>query len=55
MAELKIGRNEPCPCKSGKKYKKCHGAMEEKSDNIDPKIPIQSVIERKVKAGHIKQ
>lgn len=21
----KIGRNEPCPCKSGKKYKKCHG------------------------------
>ncbi len=22
----KIGRNEPCPCKSGKKYKKCCGA-----------------------------
>lgn len=22
----KIGRNEPCPCDSGKKYKKCHGA-----------------------------
>lgn len=21
----KIGRNEPCPCGSGKKYKKCHG------------------------------
>jgi len=21
----KIGRNDPCPCKSGKKYKKCHG------------------------------
>ena len=21
----KIGRNEPCPCNSGKKYKKCHG------------------------------
>jgi uncharacterized protein len=20
------GRNEPCPCGSGKKYKKCHGA-----------------------------
>jgi uncharacterized protein YecA (UPF0149 family) len=20
----KIGRNEPCPCGSGKKYKKCH-------------------------------
>lgn len=24
--EPKIGRNEPCPCGSGKKYKKCHGA-----------------------------
>jgi hypothetical protein len=23
----KIGRNEPCPCGSGKKYKKCHGAI----------------------------
>ena len=21
----KIGRNEPCPCGSGKKYKTCHG------------------------------
>jgi len=24
--EKKIGRNDPCPCGSGKKYKKCHGA-----------------------------
>jgi yecA family protein len=23
---LKVGRNEPCPCGSGKKYKHCHGA-----------------------------
>jgi preprotein translocase subunit SecA len=23
--EKKIGRNDPCPCGSGKKYKKCHG------------------------------
>ena len=23
---IKIGRNDPCPCGSGKKYKKCHGA-----------------------------
>ncbi|MGB9075494.1 MAG: SEC-C metal-binding domain-containing protein [Terracidiphilus sp.] len=21
-----MGRNDPCPCGSGKKYKKCHGA-----------------------------
>ena len=24
--ELKIGRNDPCHCGSGKKFKKCHGA-----------------------------
>ena len=24
--EPKVGRNNPCPCGSGKKYKKCHGA-----------------------------
>ena len=24
-ADPKVGRNEPCPCGSGKKYKKCHG------------------------------
>ena len=22
----KVGRNAPCPCGSGRKYKKCHGA-----------------------------
>ena len=22
----KVGRNDPCPCGSGKKYKKCHGS-----------------------------
>jgi preprotein translocase subunit SecA len=22
----KVGRNDPCPCGSGKKFKKCHGA-----------------------------
>ncbi len=24
--EAKVGRNDPCPCGSGKKYKKCHGS-----------------------------
>jgi preprotein translocase subunit SecA len=23
--EQKVGRNDDCPCGSGKKYKKCHG------------------------------
>jgi len=25
----KVGRNEACPCGSGKKYKHCHGAFEQ--------------------------
>lgn len=25
--EKKVGRNDPCPCGSGKKYKNCHGAV----------------------------
>ena len=26
--EKKVGRNDPCPCGSGKKYKACHGKDE---------------------------
>ena len=26
VAALRVGRNDPCPCGSGKKYKKCCGA-----------------------------
>ena len=25
--QRKVGRNEPCPCGSGKKYKQCHGRL----------------------------
>ncbi len=28
-SEPKVGRNDPCPCGSGKKYKKCHGSLGE--------------------------
>ncbi len=27
ISSKKIGRNEPCPCNSGKKYKHCHGSL----------------------------
>jgi preprotein translocase subunit SecA len=27
-AEKKVGRNDPCPCGSGKKYKNCHGRFD---------------------------
>jgi len=33
----KIGRNDPCPCGSGKKYKKCHGAVVQVG--ASPKMP----------------
>lgn len=33
----KIGRNQPCPCGSGKKYKKCHGHA---SETISPAAAI---------------
>jgi preprotein translocase subunit SecA len=26
--DRKVGRNEPCPCGSGKKYKQCHGRLD---------------------------
>jgi len=26
-SQPKVGRNEPCPCGSGKKYKHCHGKL----------------------------
>jgi hypothetical protein len=26
VADDTVGRNDPCPCGSGKKYKHCHGA-----------------------------
>ena len=30
----KIGRNDPCPCGSGKKYKKCHSAFDERLERL---------------------
>ena len=27
QASVKVGRNDPCPCGSGKKYKQCHGQL----------------------------
>lgn len=33
---MKIGRNEPCPCGSGKKWKKCHGNPDENSGQQVP-------------------
>ena len=37
----KIGRNKPCPCGSGRKYKKCHGCVANK-----PNIAVINAIEK---------
>ncbi|HLW13324.1 MAG TPA: SEC-C metal-binding domain-containing protein, partial [Casimicrobiaceae bacterium] len=29
-----VGRNEPCPCGSGKRYKQCHGAISASATSI---------------------
>lgn len=34
---LKIGRNDPCWCGSGKKYKKCHEAFDTKVEQLRQK------------------
>jgi hypothetical protein len=45
MSREKIGRNDPCPCKSGKKYKKCHGRQ-------DPPSFFDSPAQAKVPSLH---
>jgi preprotein translocase subunit SecA len=37
--EKKVGRNDPCPCGSGKKYKQCHG-MNQPSAPVNPRTSI---------------
>lgn len=32
MSKIKIGRNESCPCGSGKKFKKCHYLVKDKNE-----------------------
>jgi preprotein translocase subunit SecA len=36
--DKKIGRNDPCPCGSGKKYKHCHGRTLEAPDGARPNL-----------------
>ena len=31
VKKVKVGRNDPCPCGSGKKYKHCHGRAEKRT------------------------
>jgi hypothetical protein len=35
---MKIGRNEPCPCGSGKKYKQCHGPIDAERESAQRRV-----------------
>jgi ABC-type Zn2+ transport system substrate-binding protein/surface adhesin len=49
QSRLKTGRNEPCPCGSKKKYKKCHLEADEKA-NSGALAKINADAAEKVKA-----
>ncbi|MDR1000104.1 MAG: preprotein translocase subunit SecA [Clostridiales bacterium] len=38
----KIGRNDPCPCGSGKKYKQCHGALPELAKALEMELAAKN-------------
>ena len=43
----KLGRNVPCPCGSGKKYKRCHGAAEDAVVE-DNRYPVHSPLSQRL-------
>lgn len=53
MSKNKTGRNEPCPCKSGLKYKYCHGdvAKLEACKEVMNRHMADLIIEEKIKRG----
>jgi uncharacterized protein YchJ len=60
MKRIKIGRNDPCPCGSGLKYKKCHGGIRPvtslKSETVDPGIfkNLPADVQEKIKKQELK-
>lgn len=55
---IKIGRNDACWCKSGKKYKQCHMAMDEKIQRIQDEghlVPDRSIIKTPDQIAGIRQ
>jgi hypothetical protein len=48
------GRNEPCWCGSGKKYKKCHLAADEKADEEHQSLAIRARDYQEIQRGVLK-
>lgn len=56
--QIRIGRNDPCWCKSGKKYKQCHMGMDEKIQRIQDAghiVPDHSIIKNQDQIAGIRQ
>lgn len=49
---MKTGRNDPCPCNSGKKYKKCCMRKTDEQRLAEALMEVSSIVRKK---GHIKQ
>lgn len=49
-----VGRNDPCPCGSGTKFKKCHGAHKEPATTLPPGPP-QAEFETLMRRAQAKQ
>ena len=56
--QIKIGRNDPCWCRSGKKYKQCHMSMDEKIRRIQEEghiVPSHEIIKNQDQIAGIRQ
>ena len=56
--QINIGRNDPCWCKSGRKYKQCHMAMDEKIKRIQDEghiVPDHAIIKNQDQIAGIRQ
>ena len=54
----KLGRNEPCWCDSGRKYKKCHGPIDEQIENYRLKgyeVPLRKLLKTKQQIEGIRE
>ncbi len=45
-----VGRNEPCPCGSGKRYKDCHGALSPPAAGLSPGNGLRKRLEQALSA-----
>ena len=58
VKQIKIGRNDPCWCKSGRKYKQCHMAFDEKIERIRQEghvVPTRKLIKNADQIAAIKE